>query len=87
MLKPLHGHMLMTMKHDSSIPAGRFKAECLALLDHVAATGEALVVTKRGRPVARILPFHEETARSLLGSVTEVGSIVAPINEPWEATK
>ena len=51
-----------------TIPAGRFKAECLALLDHVAETGETLVVTKRGKPVAEIHPV--EPPRSLIGSVT-----------------
>jgi len=34
------------------VPAGRFKAECLALLDEVAETRESLVVTQHGRPVA-----------------------------------
>ena len=39
-----------------TIAAGEFKAKCLKLLDEVAATGEALIVTKRGKPVARIEP-------------------------------
>lgn len=79
--------MLVTMKSaPPSIPAGRFKAECLALLDRVAATGEALVVTKRGRPVARILPFTEEAVRPLLGSVTELGDIIAPVDAAWDAS-
>lgn len=39
-----------------TIPAGRFKAQCLRLLDEVAETGEAIVVTKRGKPVARVEP-------------------------------
>lgn len=37
-----------------TIPAGEFKAKCLALLDEVAAGGMEIVVTKRGRPVAKI---------------------------------
>lgn len=49
-----------------TIPAGLFKQQCLALLDQVAATGHELVITKRGRPVARLVPLespaeHEET--------------------------
>ena len=51
-----------------SIPASEFKAKCLALLDEVAATKETLVVTKRGKPVARVEPVEEP--RSLIGSVT-----------------
>jgi prevent-host-death family protein len=41
-----------------TIPAGRFKQGCLAILDEVAATHEEVVVTKRGRPVARVVPVE-----------------------------
>lgn len=51
-----------------TIPASEFRAKCLALLDEVAATGETLVVTKRGKPIAQIVPVEEP--RSLLGTVT-----------------
>jgi prevent-host-death family protein len=50
------------------ISASEFKAKCLALLDEVAETKETLVVTKRGKPVAQIVPAEEP--RSLLGTVT-----------------
>ena len=50
-----------------TIPAGRFKAQCLKLLDEVAETGETIVVTKRGKPVARVEPVEEPP--SLAGSV------------------
>lgn len=51
-----------------TIPATRFKAECLQLLDDVAASGETIIVTKRGKPVARLLPLAPP--ESLEGSVT-----------------
>lgn len=51
-----------------TIPASEFKAKCLALLDEVAETRETLVVTKRGKAVARVEPIEEP--RSLIGSVT-----------------
>jgi prevent-host-death family protein len=54
--------------HMRSIAASQFKARCLALLDEVAETKETLVVTKRGKPVARVVPAEEP--RSLIGSVT-----------------
>jgi len=38
------------------ITASQFKARCLRLLDEVAESGETLVVTKHGRPVARVVP-------------------------------
>lgn len=71
-----------------TIPAGKFKAECLALLDEVAASGEEIIVTKRGKPVARVLPL--EAPPSLEGSVTFLVSdeeLMAPIEAEWDAMK
>ncbi|HYM67701.1 MAG TPA: type II toxin-antitoxin system Phd/YefM family antitoxin, partial [Patescibacteria group bacterium] len=51
-----------------TVSASRFKAQCLAMLDEVAATGEEIVVTKRGRAVARVSAATEP--ESLRGSVT-----------------
>lgn len=70
-----------------AVPAAKFKAECLALLDRVAETGESLVITKRGRPVARVLPMEPSEPKSLRGSVREIGDIVAPIDVSWEASR
>ena len=50
-----------------TIKASEFKAKCLALLDDVAEKRETLIVTKRGKPVARIVPA--EDSPSLLGTV------------------
>ena len=50
-----------------TIPAAQFKARCLKLLDEVAETGETIVVTKRGKPVAKVEPVEEPP--SLKGSV------------------
>jgi prevent-host-death family protein len=69
-----------------TIPAGRFKAQCLRLLDDVAETGETIVVTKRGKPVARIEPVDEPP--SLKGSIVYLVSdeeLIAPIDEVWNA--
>jgi prevent-host-death family protein len=52
----------MSMK-PRSIPAGEFKQGCLAILDEVARTHRSIVVTKRGRPVARVVPIVEDSAR------------------------
>ena len=40
--------------------AGEFKAKCLAVMAEVDSTGVPVLVTKRGKPLARILPFEEE---------------------------
>jgi prevent-host-death family protein len=69
-----------------TVTAASFKAHCLALLDEVAATGESIVVTKRGRPVARVVPLSEPP--SLLGSVKFLVSddeLLEPITDPWDA--
>ncbi len=49
-----------------TIEAAQFKAQCLALLDELEADG--LLVTKHGKPVARVLPYPEEEA-DLIGSL------------------
>ncbi len=77
--------MLMTMGTPRKIPAGKFKAECLALLDKVERTGECMVITKRGRPVAQIGPLKGSRRPSLQRSVHYHGDIVAPLGERWDA--
>ena len=70
------------------ISAGEFKARCLAIMDEVRDRGGEYIITKRGVPVARLLPVRIER-RPLLGSmkgtVKMLGDIVGPIDEPWEA--
>jgi prevent-host-death family protein len=74
----------MTMKAIKSISASEFKSKCLDLLDKVEATREHLIVTKRGRPVAEVIPISLSKPKNLLGSVTFHGDIVAPIVDEWE---
>jgi prevent-host-death family protein len=76
--------MVMKIAPERRIPAGQFKARCLALLDEVEATGRAFVVTKRGRPVARVVPLAEG-APDLRGSVAAQGDLISPIGEDWES--
>jgi len=70
-----------------TIAAAAFKARCLALLDEVGATREALVVTKRGRPVARLVPDETPMRKPLRGSVRIRGDIVTPVGEAWDAER
>ncbi len=73
-----------------TIQAGKFKAQCLALLDAVAQTNEPLVITKHGKPVAKLLPFDnkkDSADASLKGLATFVGDIISPIDDEWEAAK
>lgn len=69
------------------VAAGTFKAKCLKLMDRVAATGETITVTKRGRPVVRMVPVIEDAppfVGRLAGTATFIGDIVSPIDEPWD---
>jgi prevent-host-death family protein len=71
-----------------TVTASEFKARCLALLDEVRATRETLVVTKRGKPVAKVVAIEDaEAARSLRGSVRVHGDLLAPIEESWDAAR
>lgn len=78
----------VTMKrsrHERSIPAGEFKAKCLALLDEVQAGGHTIVVTKRGRPVARLVPLPKGGGDELHGSLLHEEDLLAPIDVVWDA--
>jgi len=71
------------------IKAAEFKAKCLKLLDEVATTHEPLVITKRGKPVAKLVPFEAEPRTSLFGymkgTAQILGDIVDVPHEPFAA--
>jgi prevent-host-death family protein len=64
------------------LAATAFKAKCLELMDRVAERSESFVITKRGKPVARLVPVAETAPESLLGALRglarETGDIVSP---------
>jgi prevent-host-death family protein len=71
-----------------TISASDLKARCLAVLDEVNRTGEPVTVTKRGRPVAQLVPAPlVDATGDLAGSVEILGDIVSPALPPddWEA--
>ena len=71
------------------IPAGQFKARCLQLINLVKEKRSEIIVTKRGKPVAKLVPLEEDARDGLLGylrgSVTIVGDITRPVDERWDA--
>jgi prevent-host-death family protein len=71
------------------VPAGAFKARCLQLIDEVARGGEPLLITKRGRAVARVVavPPERPLFGALRGSVAAQGDLVAPVDEAWSADR
>ena len=75
------------------ITATEFKAKCLKFLDEVAKTGELIVITKHGQPVAQVSPAttssHQYPQESLFGTIETVGDIIEPAvsAEDWDAER
>jgi prevent-host-death family protein len=75
-----------------TMPAGQFKARCLKVMDDVQSTREPVVITKKGRPVAKLVPAVEPSD-DFLGKLSDmmkiVGDITQPIEDPeaWEALR
>lgn len=69
------------------IAAGDFKAKCLQMLDEVAEQREPLLITKQGKPVARLIPVSSEHSLfvAMAGSVLSETDILAPIDVDWAA--
>lgn len=71
------------------ISAGEFKAKCLKLMDVVAKTHEEYTITKRGKPVARLIPIpsQEDPFGFLKGAIDRKENLILedPLDEPWEA--
>ena len=69
------------------IAAGQFKATCLALLDEVQRERKEIVVTKRGKPVARLVPV-DDAKPVIFGRMKDsgiiLGDIISPMPELWK---
>ncbi len=68
-----------------TIGAAKFKEQCLALLDRL--SPEGIVITKHGKPVARVLPFPQQPERmigALRDKITVRGDILTT-GESWDA--
>jgi prevent-host-death family protein len=70
------------------MPAGRFKAECLAVMDQVQQSGEPVIITKHGKPVAMLVPAQQrvdDIFGFLAGKAQIVGDIMNTTPaEDWE---
>jgi prevent-host-death family protein len=73
-----------------TMPAGQFKTHCLAVIDEVNAKHEAVIITKHGKPMAKLVPIPQEKD-SIFGFMQGRGKIVGDIIEPvfppedWDA--
>lgn len=89
--------VLMAMKDDHGrehpfgtvkVPAGEFKSKCLKLMDDVSKRRTSVIITKRGKPVAKLVPVESRTLDlfgCMQGTGKAVGDIVAPAGERWDA--
>jgi prevent-host-death family protein len=79
--------MIARMVSMKKMAAGAFKVHCLAVMDEVAAKRESVLITKRGRPVAKLVPVEKEKDDIfgfLKGKVKVLGDVVSPILTPEE---
>jgi prevent-host-death family protein len=76
------------------IAISEFKAKCLALLEQVQKTKTPIRITRRGKPIAEVIPPSPTTDRanwlgSMAGTVDILGDIISPVIEEsdWEALR
>jgi prevent-host-death family protein len=79
----LKGSWTGIMDNEIRISAADFKARCLRLLDEVASTRRSIIVTKRGKPIAKLTPVDEEPI-DLFGYMARTAKICGDIIGPIE---
>lgn len=62
-----YGHKILVMT--KRVAAADFKARCLELMDHVRDTGAEYIVTKHGKPVAKLVQYRTARTQGLFGSM------------------
>lgn len=81
----------MKTKTEAPIPVTQFKAHCLAILDTVQRKRIAVIISKHGKPFAKVVPMDTDPVPSLYGSmkgtVRRMGDIMSPIEDEWDAAK
>ncbi len=72
-----------------TLSVSKFKATCLAVLEEVSKKKKKIIITKRGKPIAEIVPVdYESKDVPLKDTVTYMGDIVSPVAEDeWEVLK
>ena len=72
-----------------SLSVSKFKATCLSVLEDVKRQKKRVLITKRGKPIAEIIPVnHEKKDIPLKDTVTYIGDIISPVaDDEWEAVE
>jgi prevent-host-death family protein len=79
---------------EESIPISKFKATCLRILDEVNKTGKKIIVTRKGEPIALVIPAPpppkpKRWVGSMKGTIKITGDIVSPVldENEWEVLR
>jgi prevent-host-death family protein len=88
----LFDHGKIIMMKEKSFSVSEFKARSLGLLARISRTGESLVITKRGKPIARVVPVQEERQKPVPGRLRDAllteEDIVSPLGARlWRAAE
>jgi prevent-host-death family protein len=70
------------------VSAANFKTNCLRLMDEVAQRRMPIVITKRGKPIAKLVPLSDgpiDIFGRMAGTIKICGDIIEPTGEVWEA--
>lgn len=68
--------------------AGKFKAQCLKVMDKVKKTRKKVIITKHNKPVAQLVPIDEKEVSlfgAMKGTIQILEDIISPIGEEWDA--
>ncbi len=82
-----YDHGMMTIVESNSegpvktMPAGKFKVHCLAVMDEVQAKRETVLITKHGKPVAKLVPTGKEDDE-IYNFLAGKGSIAGDVDSP-----
>ena len=71
-----------------TIKGSEFEAKCLRLIDDVSTSGAEIVITRNGRPVARLVSYRkwlQDRRGADSGGIEILGDIISPIDVEWEA--
>jgi len=66
----------------ATVAATEFKAKCLELMDRVAEGRETFVITKRGKPVAKLVPADRPKKKSIFGFMADRTEFVGDLEKP-----
>lgn len=64
------------------IPLGKFRERCFAILDSVQKTRQPVLITRRGRPLAKLVPVDETSATEFLGRLEGIVKVIGDIESP-----